>query len=292
MSIEELGAAIHGRARRLVGEKAGLAILGPGGEVLWSSMREDVLSFAREITRRFSGLWGEGDYYVSTSGEERLIVMKATGSLCLALSAPAREGVMLLALKSVISSFSSVLHEVEAKAEVAGEEEVDVWPLLMVEPGSGRELKVVPHDAVPSLLEPVGPKVIRLDEKTVALIRATDGKSVSDIAEELGMGVEEACSIVARLVEAGILRARVREVLKPDYNAVYSPAPGMSPEEAVKIAGNLGEAASAVMANLDKGYSVLELSWGLRGLGLDVRPGELLEMLRELEARGLVRRVV
>ncbi|MBM1154872.1 hypothetical protein DRN94_003235 [archaeon] len=292
MAIEELGTAIHEKVRGLVGEEAGLAILGTRGQVLWSSMHEDRLSLAREITRRFSSLWNEGDYYVSASEEERLVVIKATENVCLALSARAREGLMLLTLRSIISSFSQALREAGEGIEAIGEEEIDIWPLLVLEPDSGRELKVVPHDAVLSLSEPSGSKVIRLDERVLAIIRAVDGKTVAAIADEVGMGVEEACRLIAELVEAGILRAKVKEMLKPDFNAVFSLAPGVSLEGAMRLANELGQAAKIAVANLDRGYSVLELSWGLRGLGLDIKPDELLDVLRRLEDRGLIRRVM
>ena len=292
MAIEELGTAVHEKVKGMVGEEAGFAILGLGGQVLWSSMHEGRLSLAREITRRFSGLWNEGDYYVSTSEEERLIVVKATGKLCLALSAKAREGLMLLALRSIISSFSQALREVGERLGIAGEEEIDVWPLVMSEPRSGREMKVIPHDAILSLSEPAGPRVVLLDEKTVAIIRAVDGKTVLEIAEEVGMSIEEACCLVAKLVEAGILRAKVKEALRPEYNAIFSLAPGVSPEDVRELVDELGGIAQLVMANLDKGYSVLELSWGLRGLGLSTRPDELLKMLEDLMDRGLIRRLV
>jgi len=292
MAIEELGEAIREKIRSLMGEDTGFAILGPGGQVLWASMREDKLSLAREITRRFSGLWNEGDYYVSTSEDARLIVIKATRGICLAISARAREGIILLTLRSIISSFSQALSEAEARVETAEEEEINVWPLLMLEPKSGRELKVIPYDAVPSLSEPFSSKIVRLDEKIVAIIKAVDGKTVSDIAEELGTSVEETCCLVAKLVEDGILKAYVREALKPEYNAVFSLAPGMRLEEVLRLSSELGEAAQVALANLNKGYSVLELSWGLRGLGLSVKPEELLDMLRKLMDKGLVRKIM
>jgi len=289
MAIDELGTTIHEKVRSLVGKEAGLAILGPGGQVLWASMHEDKLSLAREVVRRFSGLWDRGDYYVSASDDGRLVIIKATEEIYLALLAKAREGIMLLVLRSIISSFSRALSEAGAGIEAVEEEEIDVWPLVMLEPRSGRELKVIPHDATLSLSEALGLRVIRLDERVVALIRAVDGKTVADIARELGIDMEEACCLVADLVEAGVLRAQVKEMVRPEFNAVFSLAPGVRPE-AIMSSG-LEEIAQVIVANLDRGYSVLELSWGLRGLGLKTRPGDVLKILEDLVEKGLVKKI-
>jgi len=288
MAVDELGVTIHEKVRSLVGKEAGLAILGPGGRVLWASMHEDELSLAREVVRCFSGLWDRGDYYVSASDDGRLVVIKATREIYLALLAKAREGIILLALRSIISSFSRALSEAGAGIE-AVEEEMDVWPLVMLEPRSGRELKVIPYDAILSLSEALGLRVIRLDERVVALIRAVDGKTVADIARELGMDMGEACCLVADLVEAGVLRAQVKEMVRPEFNAVFSLAPGVRPEAI--ISSGLEEIAQVIVANLDRGYSVLELSWGLRGLGFETRPGDVLKILEDLVEKGLAKKI-
>ena len=291
MAAEDLGAAIQEKARSLLGEGARTALLGPSGEVLWSSMTEGETSLASRVARLFSGLWGEGDYYVGNLEDGCLVVMKATSRLCLALAAPARPGMLLFALRSMASSLSDGLRQVESTVMAqAREVELEVRPVVLLDVNEEREVTTVPPDCVPRLPKGLSPRVVRLDEKAVALLREADGKTVAELAEKLGLNLREACQLVARLMADGVLEASVRELVKPDYNTIFTIRRGVELEIALGKAQELGPAAVAVVANLNRGYSVLELSWGLRGLGLDIGPEELLALLKKLEEAGIVER--
>lgn len=286
--MEELCGAMAGRAKALVGADASLALVGPLGELLWSSMNDDEGSFVSNVVRKLSGVLGRGDYYVGGLGERKVVVVKATDRVCLALAASAKEGVILFALRLLINAFSNELVELDAKlAEEAVKTELEVYPIEVFDPSSGKEVKVVPADAVPYVPEDMGPKAVRLDGRSIALMRATDGKTIADMARELGMDVREACEVVAELIEGRVLKARVVEEFKSDYDAVFVPKVRIESTE-LMAREDLRPFEKFILMNLVRGLTVLELSWGLRGLGFDVKPDEVLSLLKEMEEAGLV----
>ena len=103
--MEELGRAMAGRVRAFVGPDASLALVGPLGELLWSSMDDEEAAYISDIVRKLSGFLSRGDYYVGSLKGKKVIVLKATDKVCLALVAEAKEGVMLYALRSLLNAF-------------------------------------------------------------------------------------------------------------------------------------------------------------------------------------------
>jgi len=289
--MEELGQALAERARAIVGGDATLALIGPMGRMIWSSMEEGEGALACEVVRKLGSLWNKGDYYVANLGGRKAVIVKATDKICLALAASAKEGVLLFAARSMINAFSERLRELEAGLAEEGERgEVEVYPVEVLDPETGREVKVVPADAVPYVPEDVGPVAVELDARSIALLKAADGKTVAELARELGMGIKEACELVARLLEKRVLRAKVVEEVRSDYETIYVPKVGLSGED-LAARGGLRPFEKFVLLNLGRGYTVMELSWGLRGLGYNIRPSEILDLLRGMEEEGLVEKL-
>jgi len=292
VSVESLGSAFDRKLKALVDADARSALMGPGGEVLWSSLRKDEEAFVSRVARSLSKFLGKGDYYVSTRDGERMVILKATDKISLVVVAAAKGGVLLFALKSILSSLSEDLESLSSSlAPREGEKvEMEVSPVEVYDPATGRMVKVLPADAVPYLPMEVGPRPIRLDEKVLAILRAIDGKDISQIAASLGIPVKEACELVADLVGRGLLRAKVVEEDREEYHDVFILELRARPEEIDRLE-ELEDLEKAILLNLDRGYSVLELSWGLRGLGLEARPDEVLEILEKLEEEGVAKKI-
>ena len=290
--MESLGSAFDRKLKALVDADARSALMGPGGEVLWSSLRKDEEAFVSRVARSLSKFLGKGDYYVSTRDGERMVILKATDKISLVVVAAAKGGVLLFALKSILSSLSEDLESLSSSlAPREGEKvEMEVSPVEVYDPATGRMVKVLPADAVPYLPMEVGPRPIRLDEKVLAILRAIDGKDISQIAASLGIPVKEACELVADLVGRGLLRAKVVEEDREEYHDVFILELRARPEEIDRLE-ELEDLEKAILLNLDRGYSVLELSWGLRGLGLEARPDEVLEILEKLEEEGVAKKI-
>jgi len=277
-----------GRVRAFVGPDASLALVGPLGELLWSSMDDEEAAYISDIVRKLSGFLSRGDYYVGSLKGKKVIVLKATDKVCLALVAEAKEGVMLYALRSLLNAFPEKIAELESKvAEEAIRAELEVCPVEVLDPASGREVKVVPADAIPYVPEGIAPRAIKLDSRLIDILRVVDGKTVADIARELGMDVREACELVARLLEEGVLKAKVAEELKGDYNIVFTPKAALGDRE-VLAREDIGLFEKFILMNIGRGLTVLELSWGLRGLGLDLKPDDVLSLLKKMEEAGLI----
>jgi len=257
-----------------------LALLNGKGVTLYSNLPKESLGLAREIAKSNFPLWDIGDYQVKSLGTgRRLLVYKATADLALALESLEREGIVLVMARRLAERYRQALLAPS----------VPVPPAPQAPPSEGEELSFTPlvPEAVPCFHPQAEEKVLRLDSLTLRLLKAVDGrKSVAAIAQETGIETSLAGERLGYLTAAGLLTAQVPKVPGPED--VYELAPHFgSPEEALLVAGPSLKTRTIIL-NLDRGYTVTEITRGLQSLGIETDVEEVLQILENLRARGVV----
>ncbi|RLC82457.1 MAG: hypothetical protein DRI61_02245 [Chloroflexi bacterium] len=244
------------------------ALLNGEGNELVSTLPQEVEQLALKIIKASAGLWDVGDYQVKSLMEgRRLFVFKISARWVLAMESPEKEGVLLHLARRLQNMFSTVTEEGEKSPEVAAVPS--------------------PPEAIPVLLPSPG-KAVELRPEIVALLRAVDGrKNLRQLANETGLGFRQLCNLINSLVAEGLIELKLPS--KPSVLA-YELAPSFaSPEAALPLAGPSLKVRTIIL-NLDTPKTIPQILEILGNAGIETDADDVKSVMRNLEARGIVRK--
>lgn len=276
------------------------------GHILYSSLGENSSDLAAKMTKGAFASWGIGDYQVKHLDRGCLLVSRVTEKLAFAIDSVEREGLVIVAMGALMRRFaedfrkidnllpgkplSTVVEEkivIEAPTPRAEAAPPQIQPAP--QPVAVKEATAQPASALvnvtPELVLTVSKEniaKIELDQVMLALIRAFDGvKPVSEVVKIAGLNFENSLPKINLLIEKNILTL----VSKPEednlvYQYVYELVPPYTPDNvAEKACSGRSDEVVTVMTNLDRGYTIEELSIGLSKVGFKKTPKEIYDIL-------------
>ncbi len=272
------------------------------GHVLYSSLGEKASELASKLTKGAFAAWEIGDYQVKHLEKGCLLVSRVTEKLALAIDSFEREGLVIVTMGALMKRFAEDFEKID-KLLPGKPISVPLVEEKIAEPSPPpAEVKaepVKPAVETPAKPSPTTPLInitpdlvfavahaninkIEIDPVMLSLIRAFDGvKPVSEVVKIAGVDYNTALPRIIKLVENGILTV----VPKPEeddltYHFVYELVPPYTTENvAEKACAGRSEEVVTIMVNLDRGYTVRELSAGLAAIGFKKSPREVYEIL-------------
>jgi len=260
------------------------AILNEKGELLTSDLSQGAERLAVKITQAGMTFWDVGDYQVkSLGGGRKLFIFKITSAWALALESSEREGVLLhLArqLKNLVPA------EAFAGAPVPTEEKKREEEVEGISPSIPAYAEIS-YEMIPVIVPQPG-KAIELRPEILALLKVIDGeKNLLTLASEIGVEPQKLRKMVSELTSQGLLQLKVPPRIE---GPVYELAPTFkSPEEALLLAGPSMKVRTIVL-NLYRPLSIPQIVQILREAGLETDTDDVASIMKNLEARGIVRK--
>jgi hypothetical protein len=290
------------------------------GNILYSSLGEKASDIASKLTKGAFEAWDVGDYQVKRLEKGCLLISRVTPKLALALDSYEREGLVIVAMGALIKKFANEFNKIDeilpgkpisAKIIVAEteapkpiESPPEPTPEPIPEPAIAEPPTPVEKEEVtPSKFIDIKPESvlivsksnvgrIEMDPMMLSLIRIIDGvKPIKEITKLAGLDFKEATPKLVYLVQQGVLKfISDPEADNLEYQFVYELIPPYTVENvAEKACAGRSDEVVTVMSNLDKGYTINQLSTGLKKVDLEKEPKEVLEILRFYEGRDVVR---
>ncbi|MEM2109640.1 MAG: hypothetical protein QW327_04045 [Candidatus Odinarchaeota archaeon] len=272
------------------------------GHILYSSLGEKASELASKLTKGAFAAWDIGDYQVKHLEKGCLLVSRVTEKLALAIDSFEREGLVIVTMGALMKRFADEFEKIDKllpgkpiSVPIPEEKPVAEAPAKIeakpepVKPVAETAVKTQPTSPLinitPDLILTVSQaniNKIEMDPIMLSLIRGFDGiKPVSEVIKIAGVDFNNAMPRITKLVENNILKV----VSKPEednltYQYVYELVPPYTPDNVAEraCAGRSDEVVT-IMVNLDRGYTVEELSVGLSKVGLKKTPQEVYEIL-------------
>ena len=272
------------------------------GHILYSSLGEKASELASKLTKGAFAAWDIGDYQVKHLEKGCLLVSRVTEKLALAIDSFEREGLVIVTMGALMKRFADEFEKIDKllpgkpiSVPLPEEKPVAEAPVKIeaapepVKPVVEQAVKAPPSSPLinitPDLILTVSQaniNKIEMDPVMLSLIRIFDGiKPVSEIIKIAGVDFNTAQPRIIKLVENNILKV----VSKPEednliYQYVYELIPPYTPDNVAEraCAGRSDEVVT-IMTNLDRGYTVEELSVGLSKVGLKKTPQEVYQIL-------------
>lgn len=293
------------------------------GNCLYGTLGEEAETVTKSIISRSFPTWDTGDYQVKHLERGCLLISRVSDKVALAIDSYEREGLVIMSLGTVLRRFKKDFEEIDdllpgaampAPTSAEHREAISASPVTpapapeptreaeeaMISPPSkeeapaadtGESAGAVSPDAILLVSEPAVNK-LELDSDMLSLMRLIDGKkTLREVAKTAGIPLKRASSKISRLVEAraATLVSHLFED-EIEYQRVYELVSPYTPDSVVETAcAGRSPATCTLMANLDHGYTVLELSDGLKKVGFDKKPQEILETLEYYRTMGVAR---
>ncbi len=282
------------------------------GNILYSSLGEKASELASKLTKGAFAAWDIGDYQVKHLEKGCLLVSRVTEKLALAIDSFEREGLVIVTMGALMKRFAEDFDKidkllpgkpitvplVEEKLVEPAPQQVEVTP----EPIKQEPAPSIPTSTTtpfinitPDLIFAVSHaniNKIEMDPVMLSLIRAFDGiKPVSEVVKLAGVEYNTALPRIIKLIENGILTMVPN--LEEDnltYHFVYELVPPYTVDNvAEKACAGRSEEVVTVMVNLDRGYTIRELSAGLAKIGYKKSPKEVHEILEYYKSINVTR---
>lgn len=258
------------------------AIFDSEGRTLTSDLSQEAEQLSIKIIRAGMSIWDVGDYQVKAlGGGRRLFIFKLTPDWALALESSEREGVLLHLARQLKN-----LMPKELPIPPLGEEAVEE-----VKPGKPPRPSAPPAEISPQMIPEMIPqpgRAVELSPEILTLLKLIDGKKdVLTLSFEMGMEPQRLMEIIGVLKEQGLLKLKEPPKVK---GPVYELAPAFkSPGEALPLAGPSMKVRTVVL-NLYRPLSISQIEQILKEAGLETSTEEVSSIMRNLEARGVVRK--
>ena len=262
------------------------ALVDVEGNVIYSNLARDLEGRLTQLAKMLIDIMDVGDYQVKRMDETKILFSKVGEGLVAVLEGK-REGLMILEAQRIAREFREAVEAGVVVEPAPKPTQPPPTPSVVTPP---KLEKVVFEDSIPRL---TGEHVeLKLDAETLRLLRLVDGKtSIRTIAEIAGVDLITACRKFEFLVDNNVVSVEMPEEIDPRFLEVYEPDPSYESIDAL-LADLPGRsiATRTLAANLDKGYTVLELAVAMRRAGFDVTTEEVYNTLKALEITGRVRR--
>ncbi|MFX0068469.1 MAG: hypothetical protein ACFE7I_05285 [Candidatus Hodarchaeota archaeon] len=299
------------------------------GNCLYGTLSEEAETVTRGIIARSFPTWDSGDYQVKHLERGCLLISRVSDKLALAIDSYEREGLVIMSLGTLLRRFKKDFGEIDDMLPGAAiapsvpaepsrpvpaapttpappttpastPEPVSELEEPTLEPPPGEEAELsetadsvgsISPDAILVVSEPSVNK-LELDSDMLSLLRVIDGKrTMREVAKTAAIPLKRASSKIASLVEtkaAKLISHPFEDEIS--YQRVYELVPPYTPDTVVETAcAGRSPATCTLMANLDHGYTVLELTDGLKKVGFDKKPEEILEALEYYRTMGVAR---
>ncbi|MHA1237753.1 MAG: hypothetical protein ACTSSJ_00665 [Candidatus Odinarchaeia archaeon] len=158
---------------------------------------------------------------------------------------------------------------------------IDTSEIAIIEDTSNVEPDIeINKDTIP-IIKRVDKK-LEINIEDLFILKEINGKlSLEQISKKTGAPLTQVIEFVKRLVNEGVLvPALDEEIVNLKYQRVYELVPPYTVNNVIeKAAPGRSEAVCTILANLDKDYTVLQISRGLEKIGIHKSPKEVLEIL-------------
>ncbi|MHA1409371.1 MAG: SPOR domain-containing protein [Candidatus Odinarchaeia archaeon] len=291
------------------------------GNILYSNLGEKAADIASKLTKGAFEAWDIGDYQVKKLERGCLLVSRVTEKLALALDSYEREGLVIVAMGALMKKYANEFNKIDsmlpgkpvpvktAPVETAETTSVAPPPQPQTEspveqataapaaeqkpPSTPTEMKFI--DIQPDTILRVSQTnvgKIEMDPVMLSLVRVIDGvRPVKEITKLAGIDMNEAMPKLIYLAQQNV----VKLVSNPEednieYQFVYELVPPYTVDNvSMKACAGRSDEVVTVMTNLDRGYTVKQLSIGLKKVGFNKEPADVLEILKFYEGRNIVK---
>ncbi|MHA1835775.1 MAG: hypothetical protein ACTSYQ_02435 [Candidatus Odinarchaeia archaeon] len=287
------------------------------GNILYSSLGERASAIASRLTKGAFEAWDIGDYQVKHMEKGCLLVSRVTEKLALAIDAYEREGLVIVAMGALMKRFANEFKKIDSLLPgkpVVVEEKITAEitePPKPVEEPSPKVQEVAPPEPkveakpeekefefiniTPDLVLMVSEakaNKIEMDPIMLGLIRVIDGvRPVEDVVKLAGYEFRQVLPKLIYLIQQGVLKV----VSHPEaddirYQYVYELVPPYTVDNvAEKACAGRSDEVVTIMTNLDRGYTISELSMGLKKVDMEKSPKEVYEILEYYRGINVVR---